>query len=539
MLHVPSAAKALITALMGLLIIALPSVGQQPATPEQPPNALVPGQSSVQAEPAPEPESLPEETVESTFPGRVPELQKEQGQSPMPEMNLGEPEVEAPAERPFWQDARIKLHLRNYYFNRERYDDSKAEAWAQGVDVSFKSGYFLDRFAIGAVLYSSLKLEGDDYKQGNGLLDSDLGDYRLRFNYSRDSGWSHFWEQPVHQDSFVVLGQIYGEFKILDSLQLSVGRREYNTPYVNMHDVRMVPKTFEGISLAGSYEPTESSEWRYGVGYLTKMKGWTDSTFHSMSDSIGVEDDRGLYVGGVNYSAGRWSLGAIDYYMSDVINIFYTEGSYEWELSPKSSLKLSAQFSNESSVGDNLIYAPEEYSAFRYWRGIEDWNLQSLMDLHALTHTEDFDVHQYGIKADLQYGPAILTLAYTDVGGDDVDMRSPWGGYPGYTSVQVTDFNRAGEDAFMVKGGFDFTQFGLDGVSAYALWVGGSGRDQTSDAEVYDEDEWNLNLQWAPKEGRFKDLSVRVRYAEIEQDGGGDPEIEDFRVIVNYTFGVK
>jgi len=105
--------------------------------------------------------------------------------------------------------------------------------------------------------------------------------------------------------------------------------------------------------------------------------------------------------------------------------------------------------------------------------------------------------------------------------------------------VQVTDFNRAGESAFMVKAGYDFTHLGLNGVSAYALWVDGSSRDETSDAEVYNEDEWNANLQWAPKEGRFKDLGVRVRYAEIKQDGGGDPKIEDFRVIVNYTFGIK
>jgi hypothetical protein len=376
--------------------------GQSPA-----PEAVAP------AEPTPELEPLPEETIESGYPGQVPELQKEQGQSPMPELNLGKPEAKVPAERPFWQDAKIKLHLRNFYFNRERYDDSEAEAWAQGVDLSFKSGYFMDRFAVGAVFYSSIKLEGDDYEQGNGLLDSDLGDYRLRFDYSRDTGLTRFWEQPVHQDSFGVLGQIYGEFRILDSLQLSVGRRDYNTPYVNMHDVRMVPKTFEGISLAGSHEGKEGSEWRYGLGYLTKMKGWTDSSFDWMSGDVGVDKDRGLFVGGANYSTKRWSLGAIDYYMDDVINIFYTEGSYKWELTPKFSLKLSAQFSDQSSVGDNLIYAPEDFSILRYVRGVGDWNLQAFADLLALTDDKDFDVQAYGVKTDFEYGPAILTLAYT------------------------------------------------------------------------------------------------------------------------------
>ena len=54
-------------------------------------------------------------------------------------------------------------------------------------------------------------------------------------------------------------------------------------------------------------------------------------------------------------------------------------------------------------------------------------------------------------------------------------MQSPWSGYPGYTSVQVQDFNRAGEDAFMVKGSYDFTRLGLEGVTAYALFVHGWG----------------------------------------------------------------
>ena len=55
-------------------------------------------------------------------------------------------------------------------------------------------------------------------------------------------------------------------------------------------------------------------------------------------------------------------------------------------------------------------------------------------------------------------------------------MQSPWSSYPGYTSVQVQDFNRAGENAFMVKGSYDFTRLGLEGVTAYALFVHGWGR---------------------------------------------------------------
>ena len=76
------------------------------------------------------------------------------------------------------------------------------------------------------------------------------------------------------------------------------------------------------------------------------------------------------------------------------------------------------------------------------------------------------------MKSDISYGGAVLTLGYTHT-AREADMQSPWSGYPGYTSVQVQDFNRAGENAFMVKGSYDFTRLGLEGVTAYALFVHG------------------------------------------------------------------
>ena len=47
------------------------------------------------------------------------------------------------------------------------------------------------------------------------------------------------------------------------------------------------------------------------------------------------------------------------------------------------------------------------------------------------------------------------------------------------------------------------------------------------------QDEYDLNLQWAAKEGTFKGLSVRLRYAVVKQDIGG-PDLQDFRLIINY-----
>jgi hypothetical protein len=111
-------------------------------------------------------------------------------------------------------------------------------------------------------------------------------------------------------------------------------------------------------------------------------------------------------------------------------------------------------------------------------------------------------------------------------------MRNPWSGYPGYTSVQVKDFNRAGESAVLLRGAYDFSTLGAQGWSAYVLYVHGSGVHSPN----YNENETDFNLQWTPKGGALRGLSFRLRYAYIEQRGGDDPNINDLRFIVNYDF---
>jgi hypothetical protein len=111
-------------------------------------------------------------------------------------------------------------------------------------------------------------------------------------------------------------------------------------------------------------------------------------------------------------------------------------------------------------------------------------------------------------------------------------MRSPWGGYPGYTSVQVEDFDRAGEAALLLKAAYDFSRHGAQGLTAYALAVIGNG----VNAPNYNQNEYDLNLQWTPKGGPLKGASFRLRYARVDQRGGVDPALNDFRFIATYDF---
>ena len=71
---------------------------------------------------------------------------------------------------PFFRDADLTLHLRTYYFNRTKPDDSVNEALAFGGWIGVKSGWLLDTFALGATLYGSAPLYAPDDRDGTTLL---------------------------------------------------------------------------------------------------------------------------------------------------------------------------------------------------------------------------------------------------------------------------------------------------------------------------------------------------------------------------------
>jgi hypothetical protein len=380
---------------------------------------------------------------------------------------------------PFLRDQKLDLNVRTYYLYKDKYDDSLSEAWAVGGALRYKSGYLFDRLALGAAVYTSQPLYAPDDRDGTLLL-------------------------KPGQEEYTVLGQLYGEIKVLPDNYLRFYRQEYDTPFINKNDNRMTPNTFEGYSFHGAYGGKDGGPGlRYGAGYITQIKERNSDKFVDMSKDAGAKVDRGVAVAGLNYSQGPFSIGAIDYYSDDIINIFYTEAKGVFKLTKELGLMFSAQYTDQRSVGSD------------YLKGY------------------DFDTNQFGIKGEISYRRAILTLAYT-IADDGADLQNPWSSYPGYTSVQVQDFNRAGENAFLTKLSYDFSSLGLPGVTAYGLWVHGWNRvDPITKDSVKQEDEYDFDLQWRPQIKVLKGLWFRTRYAYVEQRDGG-PSQSDFRIIVNY-----
>src|SRR6266498_2342591 len=192
----------------------------------------------------------------------------------------------------FLRDIDLKLHLRTYYFNQRTSSDTYNEAWAGGGWLAYQSGWLLDTFQMGATVYTSIPLYAPDDRDGTDLL-------------------------KPGQIGFIVPGIAYGALRYKDYALLTGYRQLVDQTYVNPQDNRMVPNTFEGVTLKGTVGFAD-----YLVGYLTQMKQRDADQFISMAEAAGVTDNSsGLVLAGVNLTPWKdLKLQLSNQYGDDVFN---------------------------------------------------------------------------------------------------------------------------------------------------------------------------------------------------------------------------
>jgi hypothetical protein len=383
----------------------------------------------------------------------------------------------AEARREAFRDTKFYGELRSFYFDSNNLNGSENEARAFGGSAGFKTGYFRELFAVGATGYTSQRLYGPEDKDGTVLL-------------------------APGQHGYSVLGELYSEILLTERVKASVGLRGIDTPYLGRNDSRMTPNTFEGAAVLGSLGGTDGAPgWRFGAGYFNKIKERDSAEFVSMATAAGAPAgiSRGVSVAGANVSLGDLSFGAIDYYSSDIINIAYVEAKDAFALTKRLRLQLAAQYTNQRSVGENLLMGHE------------------------------FSANQFGLKAELAFAGALLTTAYTGT-KNGTTMQSPWSGDPGYTSVQVENFDRGGEDAWLLRAAYNLRY--PKNLSVYALYVHGSRPDARNQ---YAQDEYDLNVQWKATSGKLQGLTLIARYAEVSQASPNELHTNQLRLILYYA----
>jgi hypothetical protein len=280
-------------------------------------------------------------------------------------------------------------------------------------------------------------------------------------------------------------------------------RQYVDLPYVNKQDNRMTPNTFEGYIL---YHRT--SRFRYGFGYIDKIKRRDSSTFISMSEAAGVTGNRkrGLAMAGAAYvPSDDFLIGAINYLVPDVMNIVYAETYYTWAVNKTLQLKLSTQFTDQRSVGQDLLGS--------------------------------FDTQVVSSQAALSYKNAIVTTGFSST-ASGAEVQSPFGTYPGYLNLIEKGFDRAGESAWLLGLSYDFTRVGIPGLNWALNYAHGYGaRDPDTRKALPDEAEFDITVDYRIQQGPLRGVWFRLRnaYVDFNHQGGS---INNVRLIVNYELPV-
>lgn len=238
----------------------------------------------------------------------------------------------------------------------------------------------------------------------------------------------------VDKKPYSILGEASLEYKKGNSLFLA-GRQEIDTPIVATYDYRIIPNLFE----AYTFTNRDITHTTITLSYITKMSGLDGlvsfKNFKSMSqqtytslamsdlqtidmndgdtlDISKVSGNQGVFMSGFIYENG-FKVQAWNYYCKDVLDEFYMDAAFPYEINSDLVATLEAQG-----------YAVREMGKFKDF-------------LHALSINSSYEL--YGMKLSLESKDMGLSayVAYNFFTGDTKTITAfgNWGGYPEYVAV--------------------------------------------------------------------------------------------------------
>ncbi|WP_411563102.1 OprD family porin [Pseudomonas shirazensis] len=393
------------------------------------------------------------------------------------------------AESGFFEDAKASLSARNYYFSRDFSDivganqQSKAEEWAQGFILDFKSGYTPGPigFGVDAVGLLGIRLDSSPDRVNSGLLPVH-GDGRAASDYSR----------------------LAGTFKVrVSQTELRVGELQPNLPVLTFSDIRLLPPTYQGVSLNSA----EINGLTVQVGHLSSTHLRNEGGDDKLNAMLGhvpmrqVASDAFNYLGGdyvfndKQTSASLWYGQLEDIYQQGFVGLKHSKPFGDWVLSA------NLGYFTAREDGDALLGQIDNQAFF------------SLLTARHGGHS--FHVGYQGI-----YGESPFPRVFANI--------TPLG-----NEVPTYEFAYTDERSYQARYDYNFAAMGIPGLTATVRYITGNNVDTGRGFEGKDR-ERDLDIGYAVQSGVFKGLGIRVRNAVARSNYRSD--IDENRLILAYTW---
>ncbi|MDG9884283.1 OprD family porin [Pseudomonas sp. GD04058] len=393
------------------------------------------------------------------------------------------------AEADFFKDSTATLTTRNYYFSRDFSDivganrQSKAEEWAQGFILTFKSGYTPGTvgFGVDAIGLLGVKLDSSPDRANTGLLpvqeDGEAAD-----NYSR-------------------LGLTLKAR--LSKTELKFGELQPNLPVLAFSDIRLLPPTYQGVAVSSA----EIDGLTLQAGHLKSTHLRNESGDGKMSAMLGHVPQRQAQSDGFNFAgadyafngnrttASLWYGQLEDIYEQGFLGLKHSQPLGDWVL------------------GANLGYYTAREDGDALLGNIDNQALFSLLSAKRGGHT-------FYIGYQAMYGDSPFPRVFANI--------TPLG-----NEVPTYEFAYTDERSWQARYDYDFAAMGVPGLTAGVRYITGDNVDTGRGFEGKDR-ERDLDIAYVVQSGVLGGLGIRVRNAVARSNYRSD--IDENRLIFTYTW---
>ncbi|WP_204127729.1 OprD family porin [Pseudomonas ogarae] len=365
----------------------------------------------------------------------------------------------------FIDDSKLKLQLRNVYFNENFRDEhgmspraartakSERTEWAQGFLLDYQSGFTSGTvgFGVDALGLLGVKLDSGRGRSGTGLL-------------------------PVHDDGraadeFASAGMA-AKAKVAKTT-IKYGTLLPKTPVLVYNDARLLPQTYQGTQISSN----DIDNLTVTGGYLERFK------LRDSSDSMPIVPDG--YGGD---KSGDFSYAGADYKLGKNIRLSYFHGELE-----NFYRQNFAGIQHDLPLGAGVLTSDLRYfnsvdSGSAYGGKIDNDMLSGLLSYAVVGHTLSAGYQTLSGEAGLPYVSGATVYSFSNVG--------------------IGKFIEEDEKTWMLGYGYDFARLGVPGLTFSTRYL--SGNDGKSNTTVK-EWERDAEIAYVVQQGTFKGLGVKLR----------------------------
>ncbi|MFO2463933.1 OprD family porin [Pseudomonas sp. 15FMM2] len=390
-------------------------------------------------------------------------------------------------EHGFLEDASANLNLRNFFFNRNFTNPTKAQGgaqeWTQSFILDAKSGFTQGTVGFGVDVLGmySQKLDGGAGSGGTQLLPLDH-DGRPADNF----------------------GRLGVAFKArISRTELKVGEWMPVLPILRSDDGRSLPQTLRGGQITS--REIEGLTLYGGQFRANSPRDDSSMTDMSMAGKTAFTSDRFNFQGG-EYAfndkltqIGVWNAQLKDIYSQQYLNLIHTQPAGDWTL------------------GANLgfFYGKDDGSA----------------------RAGSMDNRTWSGLFSARYGGHTFYLGLQKLSGDSAWMRvnGTSGGTLANDSFNAS-YDNAQEKSWQLRHDYNFAALGIPGLTLMNRYISGSNIHTATES---DGKEWGRESEvgYTVQSGSLKSLTLRWRNSSMRRDYSNN-EFDENRLIVSYPLNL-